>query len=348
MATIAVVKQFDFLVNQDLGYNDKNMVTISTGRMETDQLNMIKQDLQANTGVDQVTARQGGSWSTMAKASGNDISFALDVVDTDYLETLQIPLIRGRNFSSDLATDSTSSVLVNESFVKKAGWKDGLGEEVDFFYDEDRKYHVVGIMKDYHYGPMTEKIGPQMFIMDPRYEYGQLLIRIQPQDVSATLRHIEQVVNKYHPFIPYQYIFKDEENVKQYEAESKWRQIISSSALITIFVSCIGLFGLATLSAEKRVKEIGIRKVLGASRMEMAQLLSADFLKLALLASVIAIPAAWWAMKKWLENYPYRITIGPGLFLAASLFVVVVALVTVSFQAIRTAGTNPADSLRSE
>jgi putative ABC transport system permease protein len=184
--------------------------------------------------------------------------------------------------------------------------------------------------------------------MDPRYDYGELLIRVRSEHVSATLKHIEQVVKKYHPFTPYQYVFKDEENVKQYEAENKWKQIILFSALITIFVSCIGLFGLATLSAEKRVKEIGIRKVLGASSIEMARMLSSDFLKLALLASVIAIPAAWWAVNKWLDNYPYRISIGPGLFLATTSFVVLVALVTVSFQAIRTAGTNPADSLRSE
>ncbi len=348
IATMTIFMQFKFLTKQDLGYNDKNMVTLSTGRMNADKLNSIKAELKSNPGIEAVTARQGGGWTTLAKASGKDVDFALDVVDADYLSTHQIPIKRGRNFSPVMATDSTSSILVNESFVKKAGWNDGLGEVVDFFYDKDRKYTVVGVVRDYHYAPLTEKINAQMFIMDPRYQYSQLLIKLRPDNISSSLKWIEKVVKKYHPFEPYQYKFKDEENVRQYESENKWKQIISFSALVTIFVSCIGLFGLATLSAEKRVKEIGIRKVLGASAMQMMRLLSSDFLKLTILASLIAIPAAWWAMNKWLENYPYRIDMGPGVFLATTLLVVFIALLTVSFQAIRTAGVNPANSLRSE
>ncbi len=145
---------------------------------------------------------------------------------------------------------------------------------------------MVGVVKDYHYGALTEKIGPQLFIMDPKYTYGLLIIKIKPENSSATLKHIESVVKKHHPFEPYQYQFKDEENVKQYEAENKWKQIISFAAMITIFISCIGLFGLATLSAEKRTKEIGIRKVLGASSSEMIRLLSSDFLKLTFIAAI--------------------------------------------------------------
>jgi putative ABC transport system permease protein len=220
-------------------------------------------------------------------------------------------------------------------------------EVVDFFYD-NRKYSVVGVVKDYHYSALTEKIGPELFIKDPRYGYGHLLIKIRPENNSATLKHIESVIKKQHPFEPYEYAFKDEQNLKQYEAENKWKQIITFAALITIFISCIGLFGLATLSAEKRTKEIGIRKVLGASSAEMIRMLSSDFLKLTILAAIIAIPSAWWAMNKWLENYPYRITMGAGLFAIATLFVIAIALITVSFQAVKAAGANPAKSLRSE
>ena len=220
--------------------------------------------------------------------------------------------MRGRNLSPQLPTDSTNSILVNEAFVKEAGYKDGLGEVLDFFYD-NRKYNIVGVVKDYHYSALTQKIGPQIFIMDPRYSYALLLIKIKPESSSATLKYIESVVKKFHPFEPYQYKFKDEENIQQYEAENKWKQIISFAAMITIFISCIGLFGLAALSAEKRIKEIGIRKVLGATSGEMVRMLSSDFLKLTFIAAIIAIPFAWWAMKKWLENYPYRITMGPGI-----------------------------------
>jgi len=347
IATLTIYSQFNFLTHQDLGYNDKNIVSIETGRMDADKLNLIRQELLKNPAVENVGARQRGFWGTIAKASGKDMDFTMQVINDQYLPTYQIPLVKGRNFSPDMPSDSTKSILVNESFVKAAGWKDGIGEVVDFFYD-NRKYSVVGVVKDYHYSALTEKIGPELFIKDPRYGYGHLLIKIRPENNSATLKHIESVIKKQHPFEPYEYAFKDEQNLKQYEAENKWKQIMTFAALITIFISCIGLFGLATLSAEKRTKEIGIRKVLGASSAEMIRMLSSDFLKLTILAAIIAIPSAWWAMNKWLENYPYRITMGAGLFAMATIFVIAIALITVSFQAIKAAGANPAKSLRSE
>ena len=347
IATLTIYSQFNFLTHQDLGYNDKNIVSIETGRMNADKLNLIRQELLKNPSIENVGARQRGFWGTIAKASGKDMDFTMQVINDQYLPTYQIPLVKGRNFSPDMPSDSTKSILVNESFVKAAGWKDGIGEVVDFFYD-NRKYSVVGVVKDYHYSALTEKIGPELFIKDPRYGYGHLLIKIRPENNSATLKHIESVIKKQHPFEPYEYAFKDEQNLKQYEAENKWKQIMTFAALITIFISCIGLFGLATLSAEKRTKEIGIRKVLGASSAEMIRMLSSDFLKLTILAAIIAIPSAWWAMNKWLENYPYRITMGAGLFAMATIFVIAIALITVSFQAIKAAGANPAKSLRSE
>jgi len=347
IATLTIYSQFNFLTHQDLGYNDKNIVSIETGRMDANKLNLIRQELLKNPAVENVGARQRGFWGTIAKASGKDMDFTMQVINDQYLPTYQIPLVKGRNFSPDMPSDSTKSILVNESFVKAAGWKDGIGEVVDFFYD-NRKYSVVGVVKDYHYSALTEKIGPELFIKDPRYGYGHLLIKIRPENNSATLKHIESVIKKQHPFEPYEYAFKDEQNLKQYEAENKWKQIMTFAALITIFISCIGLFGLATLSAEKRTKEIGIRKVLGASSAEMIRMLSSDFLKLTILAAIIAIPSAWWAMNKWLENYPYRITMGAGLFAMATIFVIAIALITVSFQAIKAAGANPAKSLRSE
>jgi putative ABC transport system permease protein len=347
IATLTIYAQFNYLTHQDLGYNDKNIVTLQTSSLKKDRLNVFREELLKNPSVQKVSARQRGEWITVAKANGKDMDFALDVVDNGYLDIYQIPLAKGRNFSPDLATDSTKSVLVNESFVKAAGWKDGIGEIVDFFYD-NRKYSVIGIVKDYHYGSLGQKIMPQLFIMDPQYNYGKLIIKIKPENTSATLKHIETVYKTFQPFEPYQYQFKDEENLKQYEAENKWKQIISFAALITIFISCIGLFGLATLSAEKRIKEIGIRKVLGASVASIATNLSNSFIKLVAIAVIIAFPAAWWAIQKWLENYPYRITVGPGIFLGAALAVVLISIITVSYQAIRAAKANPVNSLRSE
>lgn len=347
IATLTIYLQFNYLTKQDLGYNDKNIVSVETAGMPSSKLNFLRQELLKNPSIEKVAARQRGFWMTIAKANGKDQNFVMQVVSDQYLPTYEIPVVRGRNFSPEMPSDSTTSILVNESFVKAAGWKDGIGEEVDFFYN-NRKYKIIGIVKDYHYSSLIEKIGPELFTIDPKYSYGHLIIKIRPQNNAATLKHIESVVKKLNPFEPYSYEFKDEQNVKQYESENKWKQIMTFAAMITIFISCIGLFGLATLSAEKRTKEIGIRKVLGASAAEMIRMLSSDFLKLTIVAAVIAVPAAWWAMNQWLENYPYRITMGAGLFVIAILMVVMIALITVSFQAVKAAGANPASSLRSD
>jgi putative ABC transport system permease protein len=239
------------------------------------------------------------------------------------------------------------SVLVNESFVKLAGWKKPVGEEVDFFYNK-KKYTVVGIVKDYHFLALTEKTPAMLYSMNPQLPYGDVFIKINEHEKAASLNYIEKTFKQLFPTIPYQYSFKDAKNAEQYDKESKWKQIVTFSALLTIFISCIGLFGLATLSAERRKKEIGIRKVLGASVEGIVRKLSTDFVKLVIISAVIATPAAWWAMNKWLQNYPYRISINTWIFLFATLFVLAIALITVSFQAIKAAIANPVNSLRSE
>ena len=178
--------------------------------------------------------------------------------------------------------------------------------------------------------------------------YGISFIKIKPGTETASLKHIEQIFKRLFPAFPYTYTFKSEENFKNYEAEQKWKQIMLFSAVLTIFISCIGLFGLSVLSAERRTKEMGIRKVLGASVNQVVTVLSKDFVKLVILALLIAIPLAWFAANKWLQNYPYRIGLSWQIFAMAGVLVIFIALATVSFQAIRTAIANPAKSLRSE
>jgi len=219
--------------------------------------------------------------------------------------------------------------------------------KVDFFYDSI-KYDVIGVVKDYHYASLLEEIKPQLFIMNPKYGYGQLLIKIKPDHASSALRHIAQVFKTQQPFQPYKYEFKAERNEKQYAAEQKWKQIIGYAAILVIFISCIGLLGLAALAAEKKVKEIGIRKVLGASVSNITVMLSINFLKLVLIAAVIAFPLASVVMNNWLQNYPYRINISIWMFVLATLIVTLIALGTVSFQAIKAAIANPVKSLRTE
>jgi putative ABC transport system permease protein len=347
IATITIYSQFRFLTHFDLGYNDKNIVTINTDRMKAGKVAVFRQQLLEDPSVLSVAVRNRGQWGTGARADGKDIFFEIDVVDSGFFSTLQIPIVSGRNFSGAFSSDSTRSVLVNEAFMKQAGWKDLNNRQVDFFYDSI-KYDVVGVVKNYHYASLMEEIKPQLFIMNPRYDYGELIIKIKPEQTSRTLKHIEQVFKAQQPFQPYQYSFKDANNSKQYASEEKWKQIISFAALLTIFISCIGLFGLAALSAEKRTKEIGIRKVLGASVASITTTLSNGFLKLVIIAAFVAFPAAWWAMNKWLQNYPYRIELGFWVFAISGILVLLIALFTVSSQAIKAAVANPVKNLRTE
>ena len=237
-------------------------------------------------------------------------------------------------------------MLVNETFVKNAGWDNPIGQQVNFWNNE--KYTVIGVVKDYHFLPLTQEIGPQLFTMKPDNDFGMALVKIKPNTASESLKHIETTFKKLFPINPYSYTFKDHENLQHYEAEAKWKQMMLFGAIFTIFISCIGLFGLSVLSAEKRTKEVGIRKILGASVSAVVTTLSKDFLNLVAMALIIAMPVAWLFTNKWLENYPYRIGLDWKMFAAAGFLVVVLSLITVSFQAVRAAVTNPVDSLRNE
>jgi putative ABC transport system permease protein len=347
VATMTIYAQFNYLTTRPLGYNDKNLLSFRTGRLNAMELNQFRTELLKIPAVKQVTARQGGMWFTMARVDGKDIDFGQEIVDDHYFETLGVPLVKGRAFSAAYPGDSVASVMVNESFVKKAGWTDPIGKEVDFFY-RNHKYRVIGVVKDFHYESLLGEIRPQLYTKDPQFQYGQVFARLETAQLSQAVTSVEMLFKQQFPLVPWQYIFKDEENRNQYASEQRWKQIIGFGAILTILISCFGLFGLATLSAEKRRKEIGIRKVLGASAGSVAGKLSVDFLKLVLLSALIALPASWWAANRWLENYPFRISLGAWIFVGALGMVLVIALATVLFQSIRAALANPVNALRSE
>lgn len=348
IVTLTIYSQFNYLINKDLGYDEKNVVMVDFGEnLSREKANILKEQLLKNQNIIQVAPKNGGFWGTVARVNNKkDISFAYETVDEDYLPLYKIPVKSGRNFSKNFA-DSTHSVLVNEAFVKEAGWQNPIGQIVDFFYNNNEKYTVVGVVKDHHFDVLRQEIKPQLFTMKSN-GFGKVNIRIKPNTESASLAHIEKTFKSLFPLNPYVYKFKDLENAKAYESEAKWKQIMLFGAVLTIFISCIGLFGLATLSAEKRTKEIGIRKVLGASIMNIVSLLSVDFLKLVGVSFVFAFPLAYYAGEEWLKNYPYRINISAGFFAITSLITILIALFTVSWQSVRAAMMNPVNSIKSE
>jgi putative ABC transport system permease protein len=347
IATFIVYAQFNFLTKAKLGYDDNNLVIINKSRLKHSDIAVFKNELLKNPNIAGVSVKNAGQWATGTKnAAGATVYFVNETVDENYLPLLKIPLIAGRNFSPAFPADSTQSIVVNESFVKASNWKNPVGETINILGSSNETYRVVGVVKDYHFASLTEKIMPQLFSM--KGSYGTFYIKIKPNTAATSLKWIQKTYQQLYPMSPYSYVFKNDENRKQYADVEKWKQIILFSAMLTIFISCIGLFGLSVLSAEKRTKEIGIRKVLGASVQQIVTTLSTDFIKLVVLALVIASPLVYLAANKWLQNYPYRSSISWWLFVSPGLLVIVIALFTISFQSIRAAIANPVKSLRTE
>lgn len=348
IATIAIYAQFNLLTHQQLGYDDKQLLMLEIPDTKGQKANLLRAELERIPGITQVAFKNGGAWRTVAHVNGGEeLGFSYDIIDDQYLPQLKVPVIRGRNFSADFPSDSMHSILVNETLVKKAGWKEPIGQVVDFWYNK-QPFTVIGVVKNHHYEAVTNDIYPQVFTMKPTQSYGLALLKVQPGKETAVLGQLSAFMKQRFPLKPFVYKFKEEENLKQYESEARWKNIVLFGAVLTIFVSCIGLFGLSVLSAEKRTKEIGIRKVLGASVSHVVTILSRDFLKLVAMALVLAIPAAWIVANKWLENYPYRIHMTWWMFTLAGVLVILVALCTISFNAIKAAIANPVRSLRSE
>lgn len=348
VATITIYAQFMYLTKADLGYDDSDLILVNKGLKHREAAD-FKTALLRSPDITEVSGKNGGQWMTGARlANDSDMLFEYETVDEAFIPMMKIPVLQGRNFSPAYPSDSVSSVIVNEAFVKKAGWKNPLGQVVNFIYDNNRSYQVIGVVKDHHYASMSQEIKPQLFTMKDGNDFGSIYIKIKPNSASSALKYIHETYASWFPMTPYSYVFKNEENLKNYESEAKWKQIILFGAVLTIFISCIGMFGLSVLSAEKRTKEIGIRKVLGASVNSIVIILSRDFVKLVVLALLISFSFAWFIMNKWLENYPYRISLNGTIFAGAGLAVLFIAMFTVSFQAIRAAVAAPVKSLRTE
>ena len=279
-----------------------------------------------------------------------DINLASFIIDYDFVPTLKIQVLKGRNFSKDFS-DSTA-VILNEEAAKQIGWKDPIGQRIQYPGGNNEWYTVIGIAKDFNVQSLQTAMTPfALFHTSSRsYDIGTsfMMVRMKPGDISNTLSKIE---SKWKAFVsgePFDYNFLDASFEALYRSEQRMGSIFSIFTALSLFIACLGLFGLSAYIAERRIKEIGVRKVLGASVPNVVMLLSKDFLILTLIAAVIAFPIAWWWMNKWLEDFAYRININWTVFIIAGLCTLLVALLTVSFQAIKAAIANPVKSLRTE
>ncbi|HYK43745.1 MAG TPA: FtsX-like permease family protein, partial [Parafilimonas sp.] len=353
IGSIAVNSQLNFLFHADLGYDRENLVRMNIPvNNSSDKLPaLFKNELLNKPNIISVAARSSGRSISGAKVDGKQIEIEYCKIDDQFLPTFKIPIIRGRNFSASYPSDSMNSIIVNESFVKEAGWKldQAVGKQVEFGEShDDRKVNIVGVVKDYHFLSLKEKISPEVFTMEPAFNFGEIWVKIKPTDAPHTLNLLQATFKNILPYYPYSYDFMDDINAKNYEAETKWKQIIGIASALFIFISCIGLLGLVILSIQQRTKEIGIRKVLGAAVAKIVVLISRDFVILISIAFVIAVPAGYYFTNKWLQNFAYRINMAWWMFGLAGAVVILVALFTISLQAIKAAIANPVKSLRTE
>jgi ABC-type antimicrobial peptide transport system permease subunit len=360
-ATIIVYKQIIFMKNTELGF-DKEQVLIIPMRGENlrKSYRTIRSEILDLTGVVDVGASdlvpsRGHLISTfLPEGFADDQILSMDYmnVDAHYIPTMGIEIIEGRNFSEDFATDPDESVLINETAARKIGWKDPVGKRFVFRPPPNSEREVfylsvIGVVKDFHLQSLREKIEPLIIFYDYS-SLGRLSIRIAPDNVPHTMGLIEKKWKQLDPNRPFQFLFLDDSYNMLYQQEDRLKTITFYFSFLAVLIGCLGLFGMASFTAEQRTKEIGIRKVLGASVPGIVRLLAKEFVLLVIAANVIALPAAYFAMNRWLQSFAYRMDIHPLIFVLAAGISLSIALTTVSYQAIRAALANPVDSLRYE
>lgn len=350
IGTLVIHQQFEFLTSKDLGYQPEQVVSVPKRHLTPAEAKIFSAELMRHPEIE--IASPFGHSSMTAKINLDSMrNFACETIDENFLSLMGISLAEGRNFSHQFGSDSLKAVLVNETFVKMAGWKNPLGEEVLPHPFEGEKRIVVGVVRDYHFESLARPIEPQLFLptpIEPYNSWRQMLVKIKRGSEARALPYIEQTFKKLFPYTPYTYQFLDDINGQRYASEARWKRTVLFSSVVTILLSMMGLFGLSLLAAEKRFKEIGIRKVLGASVRRIVVALSAEFIVLIAISLVIAMPVSFYACQQWLEKYPYRIEMGVGLFALALTLVVAIGLATISYQSIKTALMNPVDAIRRE
>ena len=359
IATVFVLRQLNYMQKQDPGYNRDQIVNVKLDGVTYKKYDRFKNALLGNTLVEGVTASQDILGSHLDQTGvtfrphdgpRQDLGTTLLVVDTNYLSLYNMKLVAGRNFSGDTAVDARQ-YIVNEALGRellKDHPKRQLSSLIGEHFGFDSLGTIVGVAKNFNFNSLHHKIEPLFMISARKFGFGNVSVKINGNRTAEALAFIKSKWDSINPDNPIDYQFLDDHFNEVYKADSQQSQIVGILSGLAIFISCLGLFGLASYSAEKRVKEIGVRKVLGASVQRIVLLLSLNFLKLVLIANIIAIPLAWWAMHKWLQDFAYRINLSWIIFIVVLAVSVIIAMVTISFQAIKAATANPVKSLRSE
>lgn len=357
VCTILMAEQLRFINNKSLGFDTAQVVVIPTqseSRGE-DLMNLLRNSLGESPEVLSVSGTSSSfnrGWSYNGfKHEGKEYASFVYKVDPDYLQTLDIELIEGRDFRKDAPAEQTDAVIVNEAFLKELGWElPAVGKQLTGWPDDDNAHGpaVVGVVKDYHFRSLHHEIMPMMLILDSEWPISHILVKLQSENLQESIATLASTWQTIAPDLPFEFSFLSADIDSQYRLEARWSKIVGYSASLAILLGSLGLFGLVTLSTKNRTKEIGIRKVLGAPIVSILRLISGDFLKLVTLANIAAWPAAAFAMNAWLSGFVYRIDIAWWPFLLAAFIALFIALSAIFWQALRAAMANPVNSLRYE
>ncbi|TLV01068.1 ABC transporter permease [Dyadobacter luticola] len=371
MATVVMIacsaivyKQLRFVNTKDLGFNKSQVLTFHIDKNDIrGQVQSVKERLTQNPLIESVASASnpiGGNnigqnamffeteSGAMPAEPQNAQKFS---VDNDFIKTLEIKLLSGRNFDGNSEADLKNSVIINESLAKKQGWKNPVGKRVKYFTDNagnTAEARVIGVVKDFHIYSLQHKIEPLVLFLPDPMDRDNLYVRIQAGKTKEALTYLASTYKTFDPEATIDFHFLDENFAQQYRSEQKQGNIMLTFAVLAIIIACLGLFGLAAFAAESRTKEIGVRKVLGASIQSVVMLLSKDFITLVLIAIIIGTPIAIYAMSEWLKNFEYRENLSWWVFALSGLVAMVIAIATVSYQALRSALMDPVKSLRTE
>lgn len=358
IATIIILQQLSFMRSKDLGFEKENVVMISSQGVDTEKIYpLLKQKLLSHPVVADVAAsaiglgagegQMGRAYDFKEKKEGV-IEYPVDV---NFLSVLEIQLVAGRNFDPDIASDTVTSIIVNESLVRNGlntTPEKALGMSLKNSRGDQAPKNIIGVVKDFHYEDLTRFVRPQLFFQPAFFKPSCFFVRIKSGDPAHAIAILQTTWKSIVPELPFQFSFLDQKFDDFYKAEERWSNILGLAGNICIFLAGLGLFGLASLAIVNRTKEIGIRKVLGASVVSVVSLLCRDFIKLVIIAIVIASPIAWYTMNQWLRDFAYKIELKWWMFAVTGLLAIALALLTVSIQAINAALINPVKSLKSE
>jgi putative ABC transport system permease protein len=355
VGTLIITKQMSYVKNKQLGYNKEQtlIIPIDNGDIYKN-LNSFKTELQSQTAVQSVSGMSGAPGGFFdgqtfdVEGQTEKWNANTEFADFEFVKTLGLKIIAGRNFSSQFPTDTTEAVLVNKTAAAKLGWspQQATGKWIMNATGDSKKRRIVGVVDDFNFQSLKQNINA--LVISPAEDRRQILVRLKPGDLQTGIALVKNAYTKAAPAYPFEYKFLDEQFNDMYQKDIHQQTILSVFAGLAIFIACLGLFGLASFTATRRLKEIGIRKVLGSSVHNIVVLLSKDLLKPVLIATCISLPAGYWIMNKWLQNFAYKTDLTWWIFVLAALITLGIALLTVSVKAIKAAMANPVKSLRTE